>query len=368
MKKIRVMIIEDSPVIREFLTYIINNDPRLEVVAAVNSAEMGLQILERVSPDVISMDIRLPGMNGFEATQKIMSERPTPVVVVSGSVQSEELNISMNALRVGALSVLEKPVGTTHEEYESMAERLCTQLAIMSQVKVVRQRINRGLSFPVSANGGQNSAPNRLQERHTVIPRRNPDHYKLLGIVASTGGPGALIELLNGLGRDFPLPILLVQHISAKFLGGFVTWLESVCPFAVVIAKNGELPKPGKIYVAPADHHLCLNGNYLHINREKPVCAQRPSGTVLFASLARHLGRRGIGVLLTGMGEDGATGLLNLRQAGGYTIAEDETTAVVYGMPGVAKKIEAVCESLPLPRIAGRIREQALVNTESPND
>src|SRR5216684_2285088 len=147
MKKIRVLIVEDSRVIREFLEHIIGHDPRLEIAGAAGSAEEALRILDRVSPDVISMDIRLPGMNGFEATQQIMAKKPTPIVVVSASVESEDLKISMNALRAGALAVVEKPVGTSHQDYESLAERLCTQLAIMSQVKVIRQRINRGLNF-----------------------------------------------------------------------------------------------------------------------------------------------------------------------------------------------------------------------------
>src|SRR5580698_4172507 len=139
MKKIRVLIVEDSSVIRQFLEHIIARDPRLEIAGAVETAEEALRILERVSPDVVSMDIRLPGMNGFEATQKIMRERPTPVVVVSASVEKADLQITMNALRAGALTVLEKPVGTTSAEYEAMAQKLCTQLAIMSQVKVVRR-------------------------------------------------------------------------------------------------------------------------------------------------------------------------------------------------------------------------------------
>src|SRR5713101_9808330 len=140
MKKIRVLIVEDSQVIREFLEYIIGQDPRLEIAGSAGSAEEALRILERAAPDVISMDIRLPGMNGFEATQRIMAERPTPIVVVSASVEKEDLRITMNALQAGALTVLEKPVGTSSAEYEALAERLCTQLAIMSQVKVVRRR------------------------------------------------------------------------------------------------------------------------------------------------------------------------------------------------------------------------------------
>ena len=147
MKKIRVLIVEDSRVARELLIHLIGRDPRLEVAGAVASGEEALRVLEALSPDVISMDIRLPGINGFEATQRIMAQKPTPIVVVSASVQAEDLNISMNALRVGALAVVEKPVGLSHRDYEALAGRLCGQLANMSQVRVVRQRIDRGLSF-----------------------------------------------------------------------------------------------------------------------------------------------------------------------------------------------------------------------------
>src|SRR5713101_3244743 len=152
MKKIRVMIVEDSRVVREMLEFVIGRDPRLEVAAAVDSAEEALRILHRVSPDVISMDIRLPGMNGFEATQRIMSDKPTPIVVVSASVEAEDLKISMNALRAGALAVIEKPVGTNHRDYQVLANRLCTQLAILSQVKFIRQRIDRGIRFGAKSN------------------------------------------------------------------------------------------------------------------------------------------------------------------------------------------------------------------------
>ena len=358
MKKTRVLIIEDSPVIREFLEYIIRQDPRLEVATSVGSAEEALSILHQVSPDVISMDIRLPGMDGFEATRRIMSERPTPIVVVSASVESEDLKITMNALRAGALTVLEKPVGTTHEDYEALAERLCTQLIIMSQVKVIRQRMDRrplsGLKTP---RRGSISVSTNLPRGSDPTWRSDP--FRAVGIVASTGGPNALVELLNGLGSGFPLPILLVQHITASFLEGFATWLGGVCPFQVVIAKGGEVPAPGRVYVAPADRHLQMDAGCLRVNGGAPVCAQRPSGTVLFQSMAQHLGPKALGVLLTGMGEDGAEGLLEIRQVGGYTIAEDESTAVVYGMPGTAAKLGASCDSLPLQAIAPRILELA---------
>jgi two-component system, chemotaxis family, protein-glutamate methylesterase/glutaminase len=350
VKKIRVMIVEDSDVVREFLQHIISRDPRLEVAAAVGTAEAALRILRRVSPDVISMDIRLPGMNGFEATTRIMTEKPTPIVVVSASVESADLKITMNALRAGALTVLEKPVGTTHEDYSALAERLCTQLAIMSEVKVVSQRGFRpSVKRPV--------AP--------CIPPQSSGVVEIMGVVASTGGPNALVQLFNGLGKEFLLPILLVQHITASFLEGFVSWLASVCPFPVRIIRNGQAPTAGAIHVAPPDYHLRIARGKLWADHSDPVCAQRPSGTVLFQSMASELGPQALGVLLTGMGNDGADGLLAIREAGGYTIAEDESTAVVYGMPAAAVELGAACESLALPAIPARVAELLAVEQEA---
>jgi two-component system chemotaxis response regulator CheB len=351
MKKIRVLIIEDSHVVRQLLEHLIRADPRLEVAGSAASGEEGLRLLHTVEPDVISMDIRLPGMNGFEATQRIMSERPTPIVVVSASVEAEDLHISLNALRAGALAVVEKPVGMLHRDYEALANRLCTQLVLMSQVKVVRQR-GRGPRFEPGGSEGRASAAvaGRLEHEGAAIRT-----FRLLGLVASTGGPQALAAFLGALPASFPLPIALVQHITPSFLDGFVAWLGTVCPFAVVLAQEGDWARPGRVYVPPVDHHLCVEGTVLRLDRSEPVCVQRPSGTVLFRSMARTLGSRALAVLLTGMGEDGAEGMAEVRAAGGYTIAEDEATAVVYGMPGAAVRLGAVCETLPLPAIAGRV-------------
>ncbi|QEL16621.1 chemotaxis-specific protein-glutamate methyltransferase CheB [Limnoglobus roseus] len=345
MNKIRVMIVEDSRVVRELLRDLIGRDPRLEVVAAVESAEEALRVLADAAPDIISMDIRLPGMNGFEATRRIMSTRPTPIVVVSASVEADDLKISMNALRAGALAVVEKPVGLAHQQYEVLSRRLCEQLVNMSQVRVIRQRFNRGVEHttPALARPPQPSTPGQV--------------FRVLGVVASTGGPAALTQLVGGLPRGFPLPVVVVQHITPCFLVGFADWLGDVTGWPVRIASDGEVASPGVAYLPPADCHLRVAGNRLEVAHDPPVCHQRPSGTVLFRSLARSAGRAGLGVLLTGMGEDGADGLRELRSAGGYTIAEDESTSVVYGMPAAAVRLGGACESLPLPGIAPRVLE-----------
>lgn len=350
MDKIRVMIVEDSAVVRQFLQHVIGNDPRLQVVAAVESAEEALRLLARVSPDVISMDIHLPGMNGFEATRRIMEERPTPIVVVSGSILPRDVKSSIEALRAGALTVVEKPVGTSHADYATLAERLCTQLAIMSQVQVIRQRFNGRDRALVSA------VP-QAAHRTPLRGRSGQAAFAMLGIVASTGGPNAVQSVLNALGPGFPLPVLLVQHITMSFHDSFVAWLNDVSPFSVLTACAGQVPRAGHVYVAPADRHVEVQGRTLGITCAEPICAQRPSGTVLFRSMARSLGTAALAVILTGMGEDGAVGLRDVRESGGYTLGEDESTAVVYGMPAAAARLKALCESLPLAKIGPRIIE-----------
>ena len=342
--RVRVMVVEDSLVVRQLLVHIIASDPRLVVAASVSSAEEALQEIGRVQPDVVSMDIRLPGMDGLEATRRIMSEHPTPIVVIADSIEDTSLKISMNALRAGALTVVEKPVGLSSANYAGIASTICTQLYIMSQVPVVRQR-----SFAPWREKNPMAAPTRDPEWSLMRP-------SIMGIAASTGGPPALAKVLGGLPEDFPLPILLVQHMGAPFMEGFASWLNGLTPLNVRLAQDQEIPAPGHVYVAPGDRHLLLSpAGTLKVSGEPPLGNQRPSATLLFQSMARSVGRRGLGVILTGMGEDGAQGLVELRQAGGYGLAEDESTAVVYGMPAAASRMGGVNVSLPLDLIASRI-------------
>jgi two-component system, chemotaxis family, protein-glutamate methylesterase/glutaminase len=345
--RVRVMVVEDSLVVRQLLVHIIARDPRLIVAAAVGSAEEALQEIGRVQPDVISMDIRLPGMDGLEATRRIMSEHPTPIVVIADSIEDSSLKISMNALRAGALTVVEKPVGVSSAGYAAIADTICTQLFIMSQVPVVRRR-----SFAWRPEAQKKTA--RPEPEWSML------RPSVMGIAASTGGPPALAKVLSSLPQDFPLPILLVQHMGAPFMEGFASWLNGLVPPEVRVAQDQEIPSPGRVYVAPGDRHLLLTAaGTLRISAEAPLGNQRPSATMLFQSIAQSAGRRGLGVVLTGMGEDGATGLVEMRQAGGFTIAEDESTAVVYGMPAAAVRLGGSSLSLPLPAIGPRLVQMA---------
>jgi two-component system chemotaxis response regulator CheB len=352
MRRIRVLIVEDSPVVGEHLRRIISADVRLEVAGIATSGEEALAELDRLSPDVISMDIRLPGIQGFDATRRIMAERPTPIVVVSG-IGMEEMALTMLALRAGALSAVEKPASTSHADYAALAEKLCTQLAIMSEVRVVRQRQTAGLrQAPETAY-----APEKIER----------SGFKLLGIGASTGGPSALVQLLSGLAPNFPLPIVLVQHMAPAFLNGFAEWLGGVTPFPVSVPMGPTPLVGGHVYVAPCnDSHLIVRGGSALFEYSPPIGGHRPSANALFSSMARTLGAAGIGILLTGMGEDGALGLRDLNRAGSFTIAEHESTAVVYGMPGAAVQMGGVNESLPLGAIAGRVQELIAGQAEAP--
>lgn len=338
--KQKVLIVEDSLVVRTFLETIVNEDDRLSLQASVSSAEEALSIIAKSKPNVISMDIHLPGMNGIEATQKIMEESPTPIVVISASIDSKDLDSSMEALKAGALNVLEKPSGLN----ESHARQIAKQLYLMSQVKVIKKR--RLLT---------DKTFRQAQAHQSVEQLPSKCAYRMLGIASSTGGPQALVKLLGELGANFPLPILLVQHMTDSFLDGFVDWLNDCCPQKVVRASHGQTPKSNHVYVAPPEAHMLYKFGAIYLQKSEPVCSQLPSADLLLQSMATSIGRAGIGIVLTGMGEDGADGLKAMRDTGAWTLAESSETAVVYGMPRAAVERGAAIDQLPLGKIASKV-------------
>jgi two-component system, chemotaxis family, protein-glutamate methylesterase/glutaminase len=343
MRKVKVLIVEDSHTQRILLREIVGSDERLQIVGEAGSAEEALLALPQLQPDVISLDIRLPGMNGFEFTRVVMQERPTPIVVVSASVDAEDLNISMNALRFGALSVVEKPVSPDHPLFERQAAQIRRHLRIMSEVKVLRR-------WSGTASGPDNEGP-------TVLPAPQCERsLKILAVAASTGGPNALVTLLTSLGDGFGLPIVLVQHIAPGFTQGFARWLGSITPFQVEVASDGQALRPGLVLMAPPDRHLKVSEGRVALDGSWPIDGHRPSATVLFESVAAVYAERAIGVLLTGMGVDGARGLFSMRRRGALTLCEDRSTAVVYGMPAEASRLRAASVELPLPSIGPYIR------------
>lgn len=307
-RRIRVLVVEDSPVIQQLLSHVISADPRLEVAGIASSGEQALRMIERTAPDVVSLDIRLPGIDGFEVTSRIMRQTPLPIVVVASDVR--DLDIPMRALQAGALAVVEKPGSMARADYQTVAHHLCTQLVIMSQVKVIRHRITARAARPASGMSAGVSADAPSQEGRlpdeAVAPDGRLRRFRALGLVASTGGPAALAKVLRDLPADFPLPVFVVQHMGAPFMAGFASWLGTVSALPVRLGEAGLPPRPGTVYVAPGDRHLLVDGATLRLTADPMVCGQRPSGEVLFQSMARAYGASGIGVLLTGMGEDGA--------------------------------------------------------------
>lgn len=329
----RVLIVEDSAVVRTLICHIVEADPRLEVVAAVATAEEAIERIEDLRPDVISMDIRLPGIDGLEATRRIMAAHPTPIVVIAGVLERDAAERSMAALRAGALAVVDKPVGVTSRDYAAIAAEICTQLAIMSEVAVVRHRIR--------------AAP---PGRRRAAPLGSASTPRIVVCAASTGGPQALAKLLAALPERWELPILLVQHMGASFMEGFAHWLDGVTPLDVAIAVDGEVPRRRCVHVAPGDRHVRIGADErIAIGSDAAIRGQRPSATALFESVADAFGPAAIGIMLTGMGEDGAPGVERMIAAGATVIAEDASSAIVNGMPAAAVRAGAL--GLPLDMI-----------------
>lgn len=337
---IRVLVVEDSAVVREFLTYVLSMDRDLEIAGTATNGEEAIEAVKLLKPDVITMDIHMPKMDGFEATRRIMEVQPTPIVVVSGSSTVKEIAVTFHALEVGALALVPRPKGIGDVEFETTARELIRTVKLMSEVKVVRRwnRSKKELPTP--------SAP-------TTRISRNTSEIQVVAIGSSTGGPLALQAILSVLSKNFPVPLLIVQHMATGFIQGFVEWLAESTSFQVSIATDFEQLLPGHAYVAPDGLHLAVRtGNCVMLGKGEFENGLRPSVAYLFRSVAETFGKNAVGVLLTGMGRDGARELKLMRDKGAITIAQDLESSVVYGMPGEAVKLDAATYVLPLDRIA----------------
>ena len=295
----------------------------------------------RLQPDVITMDIRMPVMDGYKAIQHIMAESPRPIVVCTTTVSDKEMKISFKAIEAGALVVIGKPGGLPGEDLA--ANELITTVKAMAGVKVIRRR--RWLQ--------ENHKP--LKTPLNIDLKVNED-IKLIAIGASTGGPPAIHQILCRPGNILPVPIIVVQHITPGFVVGLARWLDETSPYQVTVAEDGEYLKPGHVYLAPDNNHLEVAGpNRILLKTSAPLNRHRPSVSMMFESVARVLGDKAVGVLLTGMGEDGASGLLAMYKANAYTIAQDRASCIVFGMPKVAVALGAAREVCPLDQIGPRL-------------
>ncbi|PKL50641.1 MAG: chemotaxis response regulator protein-glutamate methylesterase [Candidatus Riflebacteria bacterium HGW-Riflebacteria-2] len=340
---IKVLIVEDSLVSQELLIHILTSDPDVRVVGVAHNGEEAIEAVQILKPDVVTMDIHMPGIDGFEATRQIMATQPTPIVVVSSSKVTGEAAQVFKAIEVGALAVFHRPPGVTHPDHKKAANDLLQTVKLMSEIKVVKrlhhlQKKSESLPAPPM----------------TRVPAlKSSAEIQLVAIGASTGGPIALQKILSLLPKDFSLPILIVQHIASGFVGGFVDWLASCCSLPVLLAVHGQVTLPGHIYVAPDNFHMGIDkGLRIDLSATPPEGGLRPSVAHLFRSAAEIMGAKAVGILLTGMGKDGAQELKLMKDKGAITIAQDAESSVVFGMPGEAVRLDAATSVLSPAEIA----------------
>jgi two-component system chemotaxis response regulator CheB len=320
----------------------LNSDPEITVVGTANNGTEALAFVVQQKPDVITMDLNMPKMDGLEATRRIMETLPVPIIIVSANWDPQEVATTFRALEAGAIAGVEKPRGLGHKDFAAIAQQLIQTVKLMAEVKVVRRwpRVRQS-AFPST------TAPSSLQ---SACPAAD---IRLIAIGASTGGPPVLRTILAGLPKNFPLPLVIVQHIAAGFLPGLVAWLQQASGFLTCVPQHGDVLLPGRAYLAPDGFHIGIekNGRVI-LSQDAPENNLRPAVSYLFRSVARAFTNQAIGILLTGMGRDGAHELKLMKEAGAMTIAQDQESSVVHGMPGEAIKLGATTHVLPPERIA----------------
>jgi two-component system, chemotaxis family, protein-glutamate methylesterase/glutaminase len=334
---IRVLVVEDMPTARQLVVGILSSDPEIEIVGQAADGTEAVELVRRLKPDAITMDVMMMPMDGIQATTLIMRERPTPIVIVT-SLDVNEVNLSMRALGAGALAALPKPRGPGSRGFADDARRLLTTVKAMSRVALLRRP------------GGATAPP------PIPTPRTGP-RGRIVAVAASTGGPAALQRMLERTPAGFPSPILVVQHIALGFAEGFARWLASSGPLPARVTRDGEPLAPGTVYVAPDDRHLGVtpDGARAALSEAPPLNGFRPSGTHLFRSVAAAYGAGTVAVILSGMGRDGLDGLRDVHSSGGRIVAQDAATSAVHGMPGVAVEAGLADAVLPPEAIPERL-------------
>jgi len=356
---IRVMIVEDSPVAQTILKRMLNACPDIEVVATARTGKEAIALIPKVDPQVICTDLHMPEMDGLALTELVMSTRPKPILVISSSVREQDTYQVFQLLEAGAVDVFPKPEGGLGVDSDRIQQALINKVKILAGVSVFTNRRRTRQPVATSVTAGKSTSV----VLSTPPPRLSPPQVELrsshLGVIAlgaSTGGPQVLQQILSQLPVNLPVPVICVQHISEGFLQGFIDWLSAHCSLPVSIAQSGDRPRPGQIYFPPERSHLVLDrhGCFAY-SRTLGVGGHCPSITVTFNSVAQYYRQRSIGVLLTGMGRDGAEGMLSMSQAGGFTLAQNEATCVVFGMPKEAIALGAVRQILPPDAIPAAI-------------
>lgn len=337
MANIKVLIVDDSSLTREILRAIFSS---VEGVEVVDSAENGLEALSKLEvckPDIITMDISMPQMDGMETIQRIMANNPTPILVISDITDS---NVAFVALTHGALEVIPKSWLQPEK-----ADDLANKVKLLANVKVIRH-------IRIKDSASKEAEEKRIREK----PK--PKFDKIIAIACSTGGPKALNVILSNLPQDYPYPILVAQHIDADFVDSLVEFLNNASPMEIVKGREGDLPSLGTVYISPGNKHMTVSPlGSITLSEIKPGELYTPSCNRLLISVGETFGESSIGVILTGMGNDGVEGMKKIKEVGGATIAQDEKSSIVFGMPNVAIESNCIDKVLPLKDISAHLKQ-----------
>lgn len=349
---IKILIVDDSHVVREFLMNIFSEDPAIRVIGTACNGEEALEAVRLHRPDVITMDVHMPKMDGLEATRRIMESDPVPIVIVSGNLDPQEMATTFAAIEAGALAVLSRPAGIGHPLHEATASELVQTVKLMSEVKMVRRWTQARRQLPGNREA---RSPEKMGLTHESA------QIRIVAIGASTGGPPVIETILATLPKNFPVPVLIVQHIAEGFVQGFMEWLALSAKLPIRLAAHNDLLLPGHVYIAPDNCQMKVaRGGRIALTADGPENGLRPSVSYLFRSVAEVYGCDAVAGLLSGMGRDGAEELRLLKDKGAVTFAQDKDSSVVHGMPGEAIKLDAAMLVLPPDKIAAVLTSLAI--------
>ncbi|HZS26671.1 MAG TPA: chemotaxis response regulator protein-glutamate methylesterase [Candidatus Angelobacter sp.] len=366
-KKIRVLVVDDSAFMRKVLQTIIASDPQLEICGEARDGRDAVTQAEVLKPDVISMDINMPHMDGLQATEIIMSSNPRPILIVS-SESREGADVTLKALELGAIDFVAKPSGGIDLDMSSVKDELCRKLKMAAKVRVVRTATRSKLQNEIASSSprvepASKNGDSGLQEVRAAVNAavKSAGKFPIVVLASSTGGPATLMNLMPYFPKDFPGAVILVQHMPGNFTAQFSKQLAEISKIKVKEAEAGEIIVPGQLYVCPGSHHLRVSPTgRISLDDGPRIGGYRPCADLTFESTAEYAGPMTIGVILTGMGNDGAKGVQEIRAAGGHVIAQDESTAVIFGMPQEAIKTGAVDQVLPMEAIYHAIEKRVL--------
>ena len=387
--RIRVLIVDDSAFMRKVLVSILSADPQMEVVGEARDGRDGVAKAEQLKPDVITMDINMPHMDGLQATEAIMSQNPRPIVIVSSETR-EGADVTLKALELGAIDFVAKPSGGIDLDMNTVRDELVRKIRMASKVRVVRTAVRTRLGHEIASSAPRTepasalvnqvqsqpaapmappslSPPRPVEQvgnssgKMTAFGSRPSAKFPIVILAASTGGPATLMKFVPSFPQGFQGAVVLVQHMPANFTSQFATQLQEVCGMRVKEAEGGEMLQQGTFYVCPGSHHLRISPAGRVLLDDGPrINAYKPCADVTLETAAQFAGPMGIAAILTGMGNDGAKGAHAVKQYGGYVVAQDEATSVIFGMPAEAIKVGAVDQVLPIDNIYSAIEKRVL--------